>query len=65
MNINTITTDDLRGMEGKDGLILQGCGGWNCISCNSINPFYWQYGNGSGTSGKTKQLRSIVEKFNK
>ena len=27
MNINTITTDDLRGMEGKDGLILQGCGG--------------------------------------
>ena len=27
MNINTITTDDLRSMEGKDGLILQGCGG--------------------------------------
>ena len=27
MNINTITTDDLRRMEGKDGLILQGCGG--------------------------------------
>ena len=27
MNINTITTDDLRHMEGKDGLILQGCGG--------------------------------------
>ena len=26
MNINTITTDDLRHMEGKDGLILQGCG---------------------------------------
>ena len=26
MNINTITTDDLRRMEGKDGLILQGCG---------------------------------------
>lgn len=27
MNINTITTDDLRHMEGKDGLVLQGCGG--------------------------------------
>ena len=27
MSINTITTDDLRRMEGKDGLILQGCGG--------------------------------------
>ena len=27
MNINTITTDDLRHMEGKDDLILQGCGG--------------------------------------
>ena len=26
MNINTITTDNLRHMEGKDGLILQGCG---------------------------------------
>ena len=25
MSINTITTDDLRRMEGKDGLILQGC----------------------------------------
>ena len=27
MIINTITTDDLRRMEVKDGLILQGCGG--------------------------------------
>ena len=27
MSINTITTEDLRRMEGKDGLILQGCGG--------------------------------------
>ena len=27
MSVNTITTDDLRRMEGKNGLILQGCGG--------------------------------------
>lgn len=27
MSINTITTEDLRRMEGKEGLILQGCGG--------------------------------------
>ena len=27
MSINTITTDDLRRMDDKDGLILQGCGG--------------------------------------
>lgn len=27
MSITTITTEDLRHMEGKDGLILQGCGG--------------------------------------
>lgn len=27
MSITTITTEDLRRMEGKDGLILQGCGG--------------------------------------
>lgn len=26
-NITTITTDELRKMDGKDGLILQGCGG--------------------------------------
>ncbi|KAI4438926.1 hypothetical protein [Schaedlerella arabinosiphila] len=27
MSINTITTDDLRNMKDKEGLILQGCGG--------------------------------------
>ena len=27
MSINHIATEDLRRMEGKDGLILQGCGG--------------------------------------
>lgn len=27
MRINTITTEDLRRMEGREGLILQGCGG--------------------------------------
>lgn len=27
MSIKTITTDDLRRMKGKEGLVLQGCGG--------------------------------------
>ena len=27
MSISTVTTDDLRRMNGKEGLILQGCGG--------------------------------------
>ena len=27
MSISTITTDDLRHMNGKEGLVLQGCGG--------------------------------------
>lgn len=27
MSITTITTEDLRRMEEKEGLILQGCGG--------------------------------------
>lgn len=27
MSIKTITTDDLRRMNGKEGLVLQGCGG--------------------------------------
>lgn len=27
MNIKNITADDLRRMEDKEGLILQGCGG--------------------------------------
>ena len=27
MSISTVTTDDLRRMNGKEGLVLQGCGG--------------------------------------
>ena len=27
MSIKTVTTDDLRQMNGKEGLVLQGCGG--------------------------------------
>lgn len=27
MSISTVTTDDLRHMNGKEGLVLQGCGG--------------------------------------
>ena len=27
MSINTVTTDDLRQMNGKEGLVVQGCGG--------------------------------------
>ena len=27
MNIKNITADDLRRMNGKEGLVLQGCGG--------------------------------------
>ena len=27
MSISTVTTDDLRRMNGKEGLALQGCGG--------------------------------------
>lgn len=27
MSINTVTTDDLRRVNGKEGLVLQGCGG--------------------------------------
>ena len=27
MSIKTVTTDDLRRMNGKEGLVLQGCGG--------------------------------------
>lgn len=27
MSVKQITTDDLRKMKGKEGLILQGCGG--------------------------------------
>ena len=44
MNINTITTDDLRGMEGKDGLILQGCGGDLKEWVDGINEMFTEAG---------------------
>ena len=44
MNINTITTDDLRGMEGKDGLILQGCGGDLKEWVDGINDMFTEAG---------------------
>ena len=44
MNINTITTDDLRCMEGKDGLILQGCGGDLKEWVDGINEMFTEAG---------------------
>ena len=44
MNINTITTDDLRRMEGRDGLILQGCGGDLREWVNGINEMFTEAG---------------------
>lgn len=44
MNINTITTDDLRHMEGKDGLILQGCGGDLKEWVDGINEMFTEAG---------------------
>lgn len=44
MNINTITTDDLRHMEGKDGLILQGCGGELKEWVDGINEMFTEAG---------------------
>lgn len=44
MNINTITTDDLRHMEGKDGLILQGCGGDLKEWVDGINEMFTEVG---------------------
>ncbi len=44
MNINTITTDDLRRMEGKDGLILQGCGGDLKEWVDGINEMFTEAG---------------------
>lgn len=44
MNINTITTDDLRHMEGKDGLILQGCGGDLREWVDGINEMFTEAG---------------------
>ena len=36
-NITTITTDDLRKMDSKEGLVLQGCGGDLQDWLNGIN----------------------------
>lgn len=44
MNINTITTDDLRHMEGKEGLILQGCGGDLKEWVDGINEMFTEAG---------------------
>lgn len=44
MNINNITTDDLRHMEGKDGLILQGCGGELKEWVDGINEMFIEAG---------------------
>ena len=44
MNINTITTDNLRHMEGKDGLILQGCGGDLKEWVDGINEMFTEAG---------------------
>ena len=44
MNINTITIDDLRHMEGKDGLILQGCGGDLKEWVDGINEMFTEAG---------------------
>ena len=44
MNINTITTDDLRRMEGKDGLVLQGCGGDLKEWVDGINDMFTEAG---------------------
>lgn len=44
MSINTITTDDLRRMKGKDGLILQGCGGNLKEWVDGINDLFTEAG---------------------
>ena len=44
MSINTITIDDLRHMEGKDGLILQGCGGDLKEWVDGINEMFTEAG---------------------
>lgn len=44
MSINTITTDDLRRMDDKDGLILQGCGGDLKEWVDGINDLFTEAG---------------------
>ena len=44
MSITTITTEDLRRMEGKEGLILQGCGGDLKEWVDGINDMFTEAG---------------------
>lgn len=44
MSINTITTEDLRRMEGREGLILQGCGGELQEWVDGINEMFTEAG---------------------
>ena len=44
MSINKITTKDLRRMEDKDGLILQGCGGDLSDWVKGINEMFTEAG---------------------
>ncbi len=44
MSINHIETEDLRRMEGKDGLILQGCGGELQEWLDGINEMFTEAG---------------------
>lgn len=44
MNINTITTEDLRCMKEKEGLILQGCGGDLTEWVDGINEMFTEAG---------------------
>ena len=44
MSVKTITTDDLRRMNGKEGLILQGCGGSLDEWVNGINEILTESG---------------------
>lgn len=44
MSINTITTEDLRRMNGKEGLVLQGCGGELQEWLDGINEMFTEAG---------------------
>lgn len=44
MSINRITTEDLRRMDGKEGLILQGCGGELQEWLHGINEMFTEVG---------------------
>ena len=51
MSINTVTTDDLRQMNGKEGLVLQGCGGDPQEWLDGINQILGTDNIGSGGFG--------------